>query len=226
MLIIDKYAYTNRLKDFNPMAKFYFAIGLLLISLIMKNSFIHLTVILTMISITVLIAKIPFKNYMKILFIPSSFLLLSILAILISITQSEVEHILGLKILGLNFMITTQSINASILLLSRAFASLTCTFFLVLSTPMNDLIYIFKKHRLPKLFIEMTILIYRFIFVFLEEYKEIYVAQQMRFGYINLKTSYKSISYLIVALFIRVMLRFKEMEITLETKCFEKEFHM
>lgn len=226
MLIIDKYAYTNKLKDFNPMAKFYFAIGLLLSSLFIENIIIHIFIFSTMLLVTVFVAKIPLKNYIRILLIPTSFLLLSIIAILISVTKGDIQYIYGFKISNINFVITQQSINVAIVLLSRALASISCTFFLVLTTPINDLTHVFYKLKIPKLFIEMTVLIYRFIFIFLEESREIYIAQKMRFGYAGLRNSYNSLSCLIAVLFIRVFKRYKDMEIALQCRGFDEEFHM
>jgi len=226
VLIIDKYAYTNKLKDFNPMAKFCFSIGLLLSSLIIKNSILHIFIFTIMLIVTVFIAKISLKNYIRILLIPTSFLLLSIIAILISVTKGDIQYIYGLEILNINFVITQESINTATILLSRALASISCIFFLMLTTPINDMTSIFYRLKIPKLFIEMTVLTYRFIFIFIEESREIYIAQNMRFGYAGLRNSYNSLSCLIAVLFIRVFKRYKDMEIALQCRGFDEEFHM
>jgi len=68
------------------------------------------------------------------------------------------------------------------------------------------------------------VLTYRFLFVFLEEANEIYTAQDMKFGYLGLKNSYISISLLIKALFIRCLIKYRDMVITLDSKLYDGEF--
>ena len=45
MLIIDKFAYTNNLKDLSPKKKFGYSMGLLLASLINKEPLIFIAII-------------------------------------------------------------------------------------------------------------------------------------------------------------------------------------
>lgn len=171
MLIIDKYSYTNNLKDITPIIKAYLAMGLLILAISIEWLFIHIGIITVMSLIIVIIAKIPFKNYVKILLIPISFLILSISTVLLSISKGNIDCIWGIKVLTYNLAITASSFNASKVLFFRAFAALNCTFFLVLTTPMNQLICVMNKHKIPKIFIEICVLMYRFIFIFLEESK-------------------------------------------------------
>ena len=70
------------------------------------------------------------------------------------------------------------------------------------------------------------ILIYRFIFIFIEEAEEIYKSQQLKFGYTNLKTSYNSMSLLIKTLFFRMMRRYEDMSISLDIKLYDGKFHV
>lgn len=226
MLIIDKYAYTNKLKDKNPLAKFYFAIFFLILAIVSKKFYIHIAILSVMFFITITIAKIPLKKYIKMILIPSSFLVLSILAILISVSKGNGEYIISMELYNVNIGITNGSIENGRILFTRSLSAITCTFFLILTTPMNDIIYILKKHRVPKLLIEIMVLIYRFIFIFLEEYKNIYTAQQLRFGYINIKNSFKAFSALISVLFARIMLKYEHMEMALDSKGFDNEFYV
>lgn len=223
MLLIDKYAYTNNLADYNPMAKFFFAIGALLIAIIINNVYINLIIFLTMVFLTVFIAKIPIDKYFKIISIPMFFLLISVITILLSISN-ENGFIWSIKLSNKYLGMTTHSLKESINTIMRVLASISSTFFLGLTTPLNSIIGILKKFKLPNTLIELFVLIYRFIFIFLEESKDIIMAQEMKFGYNNTKNSYKSIALLIKCLFIRVLLRYKDMIIALDTKLYNGEF--
>ena len=46
----------------------------------------------------------------------------------------------------------------------------------------------------------------------------------MKFGYNNMKNSYRSIALLIKSLFIRVLLRYEDMIISLDSKLYNGEF--
>ncbi len=176
-----------------------------------------------MVFLTTLVAGIPMDKYLKILFIPVSFLAISILTILISISKADI-FIWSIHISNNYIGITRASLDQSILLASRAFASIGATFFLGLTTPLNNLIRVFKKMYFPNSILELIVLIYRFIFVFLEEAKDIYLAQDMKFGHANFKNSLKSTSLLVRSLFLKVLLDYKELIVILECKLYDGEF--
>ena len=62
--------------------------------------------------------------------------------------------------------------------------------------------------------------------LFLEEFSEIYKSQELRFGYINLKTSYKSLGILGSMLYKRLMTRYDDMCISLDIKLYDGKFHI
>ncbi len=77
---------------------------------------------------------------------------------------------------------------------------------------------------MPNIVIELLVLIYRSIFIFLEESKDIIMAQELRFGYTSIKNTYRSISLLIKSLLIALLIRFQDMQISLETRLYRGEF--
>lgn len=226
MILIDKYAYTNRLKNFNPMVKFIFSVSMLIISLSLKNLLLLVSILCLMSTITVYVVRISFKKYFKLLCIPITFLLVSIITMIISIDSTPVIFLAEIRLGKYYIGITQIGIDKGLILFFRSLSSLTCTYFLALTIPMNQLIQVLKKLHLSRTIIEIMVLIYRFIFIFLEESKELYVAQDLRFGYKGIKNSYKSTAILIKILFIRVMERYEELNISLETKLFNGEFYI
>lgn len=223
MLIIDRYAYTNKLAHSNPYIKFIIVVIALSITTIIKNNFINLIIFFLMSFLTTFAAGIPLRKYIKILTIPMSFLLISILTILISFSAVNI-YISSLKIFNLYIGITKSSLEQALLLTTRVLGSISATFFLGLTTPLNNIILVFKKIRLPETIIELIVLIYRFIFIFLEEVTEIRTGQEIKFGYSSFSKSLKSTSILVRSLFLRVMLKYKEMVVTLECKLYDGEF--
>ena len=59
-----------------------------------------------------------------------------------------------------------------------AFGAVSCLYFLSLSTPMTDLIAVLERLHCPSLFIELMLLIYRFLFVLAELASSISTAQK------------------------------------------------
>lgn len=205
------------------MAKFLFAIGVLILAVGLNNFYFNIIIFSIMFLLTTVVAKIPIKNYLKLYLIPSVFLLISILTILISKSSSDV-FIWSIKI-GKSFIgIKSESLNEVMIIIVRVFASISSTFFIALTIPINQLIVVFKKLRVPETVVELIILIYRSIFIFLEEMMEIYNIEDMKFGYCGMKNSYRSLGLLIKCLFIRVLQKYEDMVISLETKLYDGEF--
>lgn len=224
MLLIDKYAYTNRLKDFNPRLKIIISFGGLILLRIINKNYLYLLNIVSMLVLTLAIARIPIKNYIRILMIPMAFLIISLIMVVISIDNTE--YIYSVKLSNRYIGITRDSLVEAIGIFISVLSSLTSTYFLILTTSINHIIRGLKGTKLPDLIIELMVLIYRSIFIFLEEAGSIRLGQDMRFGYINKKNSLRSLSLLIGSLFIRVLIKHKEMNISLECKLYDGEFKL
>lgn len=226
MLLIDKYAYTNRLRNLSPGIKASIGAIFLIASMLFKNLYILIGNILFMSFIIVVVAKIDFKSYINILKIPMYFLLMGVGMNLLNISVDGKELLYGCKFFSFYIGISKISIDTSIHILFRAISCLTCVYFFMLTTPFNQLIFLLKKLHLPDNLIEVTMLIYRFIFILLEEVSDIKKSQELRFGYINLKTSYKSLGILVNLLYRRIMKRYDDMCVSLDIKLYDGKFHI
>ncbi|WP_212380847.1 cobalt ECF transporter T component CbiQ [Alkaliphilus sp. B6464] len=205
------------------MAKFIFAIGALNIAVLINNLYINISIFFIMAFLTTFVANIPFNKYFKILIIPFGFLAVSIITILIGISNVDI-FIWSIKIWNKYIGITYQSLIDVLHIIMRVLAAISSTFFLGLTTPLNNIIKVLKKIKIPNLLIELLVLIYRFIFIFLKEANEIYTIQEMKFGYTGFKNSYRSVSLLIKHLFVRVLTKYESMVIALDSKLYDGEF--
>lgn len=226
MLLIDKYAYTNKLTDKNPYIKAIFSILFLILSLTIENRIFQISII-TIMSITIIsTSKMGISEYLKLLSIPLIFMIMSILAIIISIS-TEKTYMLTYFTVGSTYIgISKFGLMNALRILSRSIACLTCVYFLMLTTPFNQLIKVFKKLYIPDNVIEIAMLIYRFIFIFLEEVQEIYKSQEMKLGYMGMRNSYNSLGLLLNMLYKRMMKRYEDMSIALDMKLFDGKFHI
>jgi len=89
------------------------------------------------------------------------------------------------------------------LIMCRVIGGVSLILFLSMSTPAHRLLLAARWFRLPKVFIELTLLIYRYIFVLIEEATAIKDAQRVRLGYRNWQQSMKSVGVLGGSLILR-----------------------
>lgn len=226
MLLIDKYAYTNKLTDKNPYIKAIFSILFLILSLTIENRIFQISII-TIMSITIIsTSKMGISEYLKLLSIPLIFMIMSILAIIISISTEKTDMLTYFTVGSTYIGISKFGLMNALRILSRSIACLTCVYFLMLTTPFNQLIKVFKKMHIPDNVIEIAMLIYRFIFIFLEEVQEIYKSQEMKLGYMGMRNSYNSLGLLLNMLYKRMMKRYEDMSIALDMKLFDGKFHI
>ncbi|NLK43255.1 MAG: cobalt ECF transporter T component CbiQ [Tissierellia bacterium] len=223
MLIIDKYAYSNRLADSDPFLKFIVVVIALAITTTIRSIYINIMIFAMMSFMTTKVAGIPLDKYFRILSIPMGFLLISTITILVSVSKIDI-FVYSINMFDYYIGITISSMEESIYIVTRVVASMGAAFFLGLTTPLNNLVKVFRKLHLPKSIIELIVLIYRSIFIFLEEAQEIHTGQELKFGYSNFKNSLRSTGLLLRSLFLRVLLRYKEMVIILECKLYDGEF--
>ncbi|AIS51545.1 cobalt ABC transporter, inner membrane subunit CbiQ [Thermoanaerobacter kivui] len=201
-MLIDSYSYTNRMYNVHPVEKLLFAF-LTMILCFKFDAYTNIAVIILMFVVTVFKAKIPAKVYIKLMLIPYSFLIISILTLVINVVEDKSIALVSFNIFGITLGITAKGVSTAIILFFRALAVVSCLYFLALTTPVVDIINVLKKFKFPSLFLELLQLIYRFIFVLIQAADDIYISQDSRLGYATLKNGYRSLGLLISSLFIK-----------------------
>jgi len=226
MISIDNLSYISKLRKVNPMEKFLFAILTMLLSIYLNNILISLIVIILMGYITVYRGKIPINSYFILMLIPLGFLIIGVITIAINIGDYSRETLFGFSILNIKFGFSKESIVECVKVLFRSLAAVSCLYFLSLSTPIVELLSLLKRLKVPKLFVELMSLIYRFIFIILETVNMIYISQNSRLGYSTIKTSYNSLGKLIGSLFLSSYKRSQDMYTALESRCYDGDINV
>lgn len=211
MIAIDSYAYNNKLKSVHPAEKSLFAMLTLLICLTSAKMVTPLIVLVLMSGGIVIIAGIPKRVLIKLLAIPFSFLLISVLTIAFSISADPSGFWIAEKVFGFTIGIRRPDLVTAANLFLRSLGAVSCLYFLALTTPFTELITVLHKIRVPFIITELMVLIYRFIFVFMETASAIRRAQYSRSGYISMKSSFRSMSRLFTALLGKVFVRSQDL---------------
>jgi len=195
------------------MLKVLFALSMLLITLFSKSIVVPLIVASIMITLTVFVAKVPVRIYIPLIVAPLGFGVLTV--ILMGFIYSGGEKLLTVDIFNFNISIYSYGVNLGLLVFSRMLGGVTSTLFLALTTPMTELFYILRELGIPSTFLDIAMMMYRYIFLLLEEMVRIVNAQNTRLGYKDLKTTYKSLGTLAAVLFIRAWERGERAYITM-----------
>lgn len=225
MITIDKLAYSSKLRYKDPSLKAFLSIGILLICVITRSNIVSLVTLLFMGSITLFYNNISLVYYIKLLTIPLLFLLLSTIAIIFSITTHPLD-LFSIKI-GSHYL--SVSISSALLasnLILTALGSISCLYFLSLTTPFTDLLSVLAKIHCPFIIMELMLLIYRYIFVLLDISLTIQTAQKSRLGNKNFKTSLYGISQMLSVLLIRSFKKASYLYDSMESRCYDGEIRV
>lgn len=148
-------------------------------------------------------ARIPYRFYLKLLWYP--IIIIAITCIIIALFFGYQQPLTEVNLLGLRWTVFKDGITLGINIFFRVLGGLSTQFFLVLTTPMTSILLILRKARIPTVLIETSLLIYRYIFVFIEVMETMHTAQELRLGYSGLRRRLRSTSLLIANLFIRTL---------------------
>lgn len=223
MLRIDQFAHANRLRSVHPAEKISFAVLTLAICLTVSRPLISLVIILVMGGGIVLWAGIPLRFYIKLMLVPLVFLLISVLTVAFQVSRYSLPLVWGFTIWDKNIGVTTASLGLANNLFLKSLAAVSCLYFLTLTTPVLEIMWIMRKAKVPTLFLELMLIVYRFIFVLLETASRIYISQASRWGYASLKTSYYSLAWLVANLLVKSYYHARQLFAALLARCYQEE---
>lgn len=219
-IIIDKLAYSSALRNRSPFLKSALAVGTLLLCVAARSFAVSGIVLLSMASLTVGYSRTSLPRYLKFMTAPFAFLLLGTVAIAVNFTNHPLD--LWSVSLGSHYLaVSKESLLYAIRLIAVSLASVSCLYFLALTTPMMDLLTVLAHMRCPWLIIELMMLIYRYIFVLLDMASAILTAQNCRLGNRDLKTSINSMGQMLSVLLVRAMTRSSQLFDAMESRCYD-----
>ncbi|MBQ6511795.1 cobalt ECF transporter T component CbiQ [Methanobrevibacter sp.] len=214
---IDYIAHNNRLSDFNMYVKVIVAIGLMVATLILDNLTLDVIVFVLMAILVLGVARVSLKSYLKFLTIPIVFAVITCLFLLFFFGQGELIYDTGLWGIG----ITQSSLDLAITTFCRCFACFSCLGFLTLTTPIADILQCLHIVKVPVIFIDIALLMYNTIFIFLDQLDTMRNAQDTRLGYVGSKSTYKSLGMLFSNLFFRSLDKSETLQCSLDSRCYQ-----
>lgn len=224
-MLIDRYAYTNRLRFVHPGEKAALAAMAVVFCLVSSRILVSGLVIFLMGGLVVFGARVPLRFYLKLMTVPTAFLFVGLLTVALSFSPSPGDFQLSILLPhgagAVGF--TEKGIRASLELLGRSLGSVSGLYFLSLTTPATELFTFLRRLGVPALFVELASLVYRFLFVLLRDAEQIYQAQSIRWGYASLRNSFFSLGQLVASLFKRSYFHSQMLYLALLTRNYNGE---
>lgn len=193
---LEYYSYNSKINSWNPHLKFCYSMVLIVLGIILSNIYISISIVFICGFITIFLGKIPLKKYIDFFKVPIIFLLISVAVININFSKN-ITDFYYFNIGDLYIYTTDENIKKSCILFWRALSGVSSMYMLALSTPLNEIIYVMKKARTPKIIIELMYLVYRFIFIMRDSYKSMRKSIESRLGFRDYRISLLSFGKII-----------------------------
>ncbi len=229
MAMIDRYAYSNRLRSVEPAYKAGLSLAILLICLLANRPAVGLVAAAWMFVLATALARIPVRTAARVLLAELFFLALASIGIAVGIQGrgSAVPAGEWAVTLGpLTLFSSPQMLAAAFGALCRALGATAALNFLAMTTPLVDLVALLRRLRVPALLIDMMTVTYRFIFILLETLDRIYTAQCCRLGYSSPRRSLASAGPLGSRLFIDAYRRSQRLQIALDARGYDGDLRV
>jgi cobalt/nickel transport system permease protein len=221
---IDRSAYTNALSKSSPITKTFFALSALVIS-VSAPTFIVPIVVFIICTILILgLAKVKAHLYLDLFVYPTYMLTLS--CVFLALFFGSGAPLIEIPLPWFTWSIFKSGISMSINTFLRVEGALSCLFFLVLTTSITDLCVLLRRIHMPQVMVEMSMMIYRYIFLFLEVSEKMSLAQKLRLRRSGWLSSLRSLAMLIGSLFIRTLDQGERTLVAMNARGYDGEMHI
>ena len=199
-LLTESFAYrVNRLTEIDARVKIVFVLASLVANLLSASIWTPAGIAVLCLA-ALLFIRIPPRLLLLRLSLPL------VMATVVLITQLSMwggSQLWSIDIGVFHLAAYREGLYRGLLIMWRVIAGISLILFLSMSTPAYKLLGAARWLRMPATLIELLLLIYRYIFVLLDEMIVMQEAQRVRLGYLNWRLSMNSISILGAGLILR-----------------------
>jgi cobalt/nickel transport system permease protein len=216
---MDYIAHNNNLTESNPYYKLFITIILLIVTLVLDNLYFDVFIFVVMSIVILAVAKINYRSYLKFLSIPMAFLIITSLFLLFFFGKGEVIYETGI----LGIVVTDDSWHYGLYTFFRVLGCFPILGFLALTTPIAKIFHCLETLKVPKIIIEIGLLMYNTIFIFLNEIDTMQKAQKTRMGYNSYMNSMRCLADLISNIFLRSLDKSETLQHSLDSRGYTGE---
>ena len=209
-MIIEQTAYANRWRAVTPSAKGVFALGGFIAAFIAGRPSLAFAVAGLFILVTIFAAGVAPLRYLRALAPALSFLVFGSLSLAFTLgVDASGDIAVGLLPNG-------RQVIAQVA--GRSAAALTALLFLVLTTPLPNLITLLRRLKCPETLLELMVLCYRMLFVFSAALADTRSAQAARLGYSTPRLALRSLGSLAANLTIQIWQRASDLHVAAQAR--------
>ncbi len=220
---LEDIAQTNRLREVNTYLKLIAGTGAILLCLLSSSYLPPLFIALVLSGAILFLARIDAKIYGELFLVPFTFAVMSVAVIILLSGGGEVYWSWS-PLPWLSLSLTSESINEGFFVFCRVIGGMSALIFIALTTPMTDLFVVMRQCRVPEVVLDLAMMIYRSIFMIMDQLVQIYQAQVMRLGYGSFRESIQSFSTLCGAVFIGSWSAGEDLIHAMDARCYEGKF--
>ena len=210
-MLIERSAYANRWRGVSPAAKGMFALAGLIAAFAARTPLSACGVAFLVALATCFGAGVAPTRLARVAAPALIFLCVGSLSLLVSPAFDAADG-------GLRLHWLPVGLSPWFRLLARSTAALAALLFLVLTTPLIDLVALMRRLRLPEILLELMVVCYRMLFVFSQALHDTLTAQSARLGYASPRLALRSLGQLTAGLTLQVWSRAHDLHIAAQAR--------
>lgn len=218
MDFIDRIANTNRLSTASAAEKMLFSLGMLALAVGLPPWPGAVFVLVVVLAAMFGVARIRLRDYFKVITGPLIILLVGLIPLFFTLSFGGP----GLVQFGIAQNGPELAFNVTL----RVVAAVNCLFFLSLTTPMPQILMVARKLRVPTVVTEICLLVYRYVWIFVDTVLTMRRAQAARLGYSTFRRSFNSLGMLVAALLGQALERGRNLESGMESRNWNGELRV
>lgn len=220
---LEDIAQTNGLREINPYLKLATGLGAILLCLVSAGVVAPLFVAVVLSLAILFLAKVPARVYGKLFILPLFFAAMSVAGIILLSGGGEAYW--RWEILPwFSLSVTAQSLEKGFFVFCRVIGGMSALIFIALTTPMTDLFGVMRRIGIPEVVLDLAMIIYRSIFLIMDQLVQTYQAQVMRLGYGTFRESIHSFATMCGSVFIASWDAGEDLMRAMDARCYSGKF--
>ena len=209
-MLIEQSAYANRWRKVAPAAKGAFALAGFVAAFAAATPRAALAVAALICLVTLVGARVAARRYLRVAAPALIFLAISCGSLAFSVNVDTLS--------SASFDLAPGGWQQVGEVGARSLGALAALLFLVLTTPLIDLIALLRQLRTPEVLLEIMVLCYRMLFVFSEAVHDTLTAQSARLGYSTNRLALRSLGGLAANLTLQVWQRASDLNVAAQSR--------
>ena len=216
-LQVDYLARHSRFSVVDPCVKLFFCMGLVILCVLSQTPWPPIVLFLLLATMTCA-GGVDVRVYWSVLTVPALFLVAGTVAMLW--TYSPVSSgIVYVPLAKAYLVLEYASQQIARLVAARALGSVSCLYFLSLTTTMSEIVEAMRRFHFPPVVLDLCILIYRYIFLLLVTFQNMNHAATSRLGFVGAGRSIRTAGILYGNLLARSFRRAQACFDAMESRC-------